>query len=256
MTGTNGVPDYDVARPIIAVSSPITEGLKMALAPQKPVVASTYSTKPTEGPNVVEENNPTITFIIKGKEVPDTIIYRGSGVNVISKRTYDRLGIQEWEPCPFQLQMADTSSVRHAGLIRNLEITIGSHVFRISGVVLQVSAPGAYPLLLGRPWLKTAHRKQNWQKNIISFRRGKTNVRVPTQEQTGRSKQLTPFFVSYKTRCTTKEQMEYGDVWSEARKRRLCHTIRYYCWNHSRNRGKNLSNYSSQQQRIPVTDTL
>ena len=176
MTGTNGVPDYDVARPIIAVSSPITEGLKMALAPQKPVMVPMYFTNPSEGPTIIDENNLAVAVIIKGKDVPNTIIHGGSGVNVINRRTCDELGIQEWEPCPFQLQMADTSSVRHAGLIRNLEITIGSHVFRISAVVLKLSAPGAYPILLGRPWLKTALIKKNWQRNVISFCHAKTKV--------------------------------------------------------------------------------
>ena len=62
-------------------------------------------------------------------------------------------------------------------------MTIGGHAFRISTTVLQLNAQGAYPLLLGRPWLQTAHIKQNWQKNNITFRREKTEVQVPTQPQ-------------------------------------------------------------------------
>ena len=107
---------------------------------------------------------------IKGKEIAGTIIDGGSGVNVISRHTCDNLGIREWEPCPFWLRMADTNSVRPTVLIRDLEVTIGGHVFRISAIVLQLNIQGAYPLLLGRPWLRTAHIKQNWQKNIITFR--------------------------------------------------------------------------------------
>ena len=90
--------------------------------------------------------------------------------------------------------MANTSSVRPTGLIWDLEVTIGGHAFRISAVVLQLNAQGAYPLLLGRPWLQTAHIKQNWQKNNITFRRGKTKVRVPTQPRAGPSKEVTPLY--------------------------------------------------------------
>ena len=38
-------------------------------------------------------------------------------------------------------------------------------------------------MLLGRPWLRTANIKQHWQRNMISFRRGKTKVRVMTEER-------------------------------------------------------------------------
>ena len=136
----------------------------------------TYFTNPSEGPTVIDENNPAVAVIIKGKDVPNTIIHGGSGVNVINRRTCDELGIQEWEPCPFWLRIADTSSVQPTRLIRNLKITIGGHAFRISAVVLKLSAPGAYPILLGRPWLKTALIKKNWQRNVISFCHAKTKV--------------------------------------------------------------------------------
>ena len=90
--------------------------------------------------------------------------------------------------------MANTSSVRPTGLIRELEVTIGGHTFRISAVVLPLKTQGAYPLLLGRPWLKTTHIKQNWRKNIITFRRGKAKVRVPTQPHSSTGKELTPLY--------------------------------------------------------------
>mgnify|MGYP000677476563 CR=1 FL=1 len=115
-------------------------------------------------------------------------------MNVINQRTCDTLGIREWEPCPFWLRMADTSSVRPIRLIENLEITIGGHVFRISAMVLQLNAQGAYPPLLGRSWLRTTHIKQNWQKHVITFRRGKTKVRVLTQPRAGTSKELRPLY--------------------------------------------------------------
>ena len=50
-------------------------------------------------------------------------------------------------------------------------------------VVLRLEAPRAYPMLLGRPWLRTANIKQHWQRNMILFRRGKTKVRVITDER-------------------------------------------------------------------------
>ena len=91
--------------------------------------------------------------------------------------------------------MVDTNSVRPTGLIRDLDITIGGHAFRISAVVLQLNMSGAYPLLLGRRWLKTTHIKQNWQKNVIPLKWGKSKVQVPTQERADTSKQLAALYL-------------------------------------------------------------
>ena len=109
----------------------------------------------------MDHHNPAPTVIIKGQEVPGCLIDGGSGVNIISKSTCDRLGIQNWEACSFWLHMADTRSVRPLGLIRKLEIMVGGYAFGILAVVLPLNAPGADPLL-GRPWLGVANMKHNW----------------------------------------------------------------------------------------------
>ena len=79
--------------------------------------------------------------------------------------------------------MADTSTIRPLGLIRQVDVIMGRHTFQISAVVLHLEAPGAYPLLLGRPWLKIAKIKQNWNKNILTFRKGKNKISVSTQDK-------------------------------------------------------------------------
>ena len=151
-------------------------------------LAPAFFSNPEEGPTMVDTRSPTITVIVKGKEIAGTIIDRGLGVNVIIKRTCDILGIRDWEPCPFRLRMADTSSVRPTKLIQDLDVTIGGHALRISAIVLHLNVQGAYPLLLGRPWLRTG------KKNVITFRRGKTKVRIPTQSRVGISKEVTPLY--------------------------------------------------------------
>ena len=109
----------------------------------------------------MDEQNPSIKVIIQGQEIEGAIVDGGSGVNVINKTTCDRLGITKWEAYPFWLRMADTSMVRPIGLLRQLDVVLGGHTFQISAMVLHLEAPRAYPLLLGRPWLKTANIKQN-----------------------------------------------------------------------------------------------
>ena len=54
-----------------------TEGLKMTLISQNPEPTLTFFSNPEEGPVVVDTSIPTITMIIKGKDLTETIIDGG-----------------------------------------------------------------------------------------------------------------------------------------------------------------------------------
>ena len=62
---------------------------------------------------------------------------------------------------PLWLRITHTRSVHPLGLLRKLSVIIRGHLFEISAMVLALEAPGAYPLLLGRPWLHSANIKPN-----------------------------------------------------------------------------------------------
>ena len=74
-------------------------------------------------------------------------------------------------------------------------MVVGGHSFQISAINLHLEAHGAYPLLLGRPWLKTANIKQNWNQNVLTFRKGKTKIRISTQNEVATNKQCLPIYV-------------------------------------------------------------
>ena len=67
-------------------------------------------------------------------------------------------------------------------------------MFTISAVVLRLEAPRAYPILLGRPWLRTTNIKQHWQQDMISFRQGKTKARPITEERISTPQNTTPLY--------------------------------------------------------------
>ena len=110
----------------------------------------------------MDEQSPSIKVIIRGQDVAGTIVDGGSRVNLINKITCDKLRITKLDACPFWLRMADTGMVRLLGLIQQLDVILGYHTFHISAIVLHLESQGAYQLLLGRPWLKTTHIKQDW----------------------------------------------------------------------------------------------
>ena len=139
------------------------------------------------GPSLMDSQNPSVQILIYRQQVSGCIIDGGFGVNVISEAICSKLGITEWELRPFLLRLADTRSVRPIGSIQNLELTLGGHAFTVSAVILRLDAPGLYPFLLGRLWLRTTNIKQHWEKNMIPFQRGKTKVCVTTDARPGGS---------------------------------------------------------------------
>ena len=98
--------------------------------------------QPSIGPTIMDEQSPSIKVIIRGQEVARTIVDGGSGVNVINNTTCDKLEFTKWDACSFWLRMADTSTIRPLGLIRQLNVILGGHTFQISIVVLHMEAPG------------------------------------------------------------------------------------------------------------------
>ena len=89
--------------------------------------------------------------------------------------TCDRLGITDWQVCPFWPRMANISLVQPLGLVRQLELLIRGHLFQISTIVLKLNAPGAYPLLLGDHDSKLLASNKIGRKMSLLFR-GKTKV--------------------------------------------------------------------------------
>ena len=77
-----------------------TAWLKTTFTEPNPEPALTFFSNPEERPAVVDTSNPAITMIVKGKEIAETIIDGGLGVNVINKMTCGALGIRDWESCP------------------------------------------------------------------------------------------------------------------------------------------------------------
>ena len=171
-----------------------TEKVATLIAQKGSEQVSVHYSQPSNNPSIMDEQNPSIKVIIHGQEIENVIVDGGSGVNVINKTTCDKLGITKWEACPFWLRMADTSTVRPIGLLRQLDVVVGGHSFQISAVILHLEAHGAYPLLLGRPWLKTANIKQNWNQNVLTFRKGKTKIRISTQNKVATNKQCLPIY--------------------------------------------------------------
>jgi hypothetical protein len=54
------------------------------------------------------------------------------------------------------------------------------NAFTISVVIMDLSHQDAYPILLGRLWLRSARMMHDWPKNVLTFRRGGKKIQIHT----------------------------------------------------------------------------
>ena len=103
---------------------------------------------------VFDEAVPVISVTLGNSNVEGVLLDGGSGVNILSEQMLAPLGITKWESAPFAVQMADQRRVQPLGLLRGLKMEVCGIKFEIAAVILRMEdISGAYPLLLGRPWL-------------------------------------------------------------------------------------------------------
>jgi hypothetical protein len=85
----------------------------------------------------------------------------GSGINIITEQLKLRLGLPKLKPTPYNMRMANQTTTKPVGLIKDLKIYVHGIPYITTFIVLYNSVVDySYSMLLGRPWLrdvKVAH---------------------------------------------------------------------------------------------------
>ncbi len=103
-----------------------------------------------------------------------------SGINIIIEQLRLRLGFPKLELAPYNLRMADQTTIKPVGLIKDLKIYVHDIPYIIMFIVLQNSVVDFnYSMLLGRPWLRDAKVAHDWGSNIVTIQ-GNGIVRIIT----------------------------------------------------------------------------
>ncbi|KAL3538059.1 hypothetical protein ACH5RR_001425 [Cinchona calisaya] len=87
------------------------------------------------------------------------------------KAIYGKLGITNAKPTNNTLQLADLSEIKPYSLLQNVLVQVKKLVFPIDTFVLDNGEDNKIPLILGRPFLSTAHA-------LIDVNKGKLILRV------------------------------------------------------------------------------
>ena len=99
-----------------------------------------------------------MNVIINGQSVKNVAIDLGAAINIMTKDTMKNLKIEELRAYPKMLQLVDSSTFTHDGMIENIVVTLDSLECPTDFMILSPKVNlSSYPIILGQPWLATYH---------------------------------------------------------------------------------------------------
>jgi len=113
----------------------------------------------------------TIGILPGGKTLPDL----GASINLMPLSMLWRIGDLEVRHTRMTLQLADKSMKYPYGVVEDVLVKVDKFMFPVDFVVMDIEEDTEVPLILGRPFMKTA-------KVIIDVNDGKLKVRVQDDE--------------------------------------------------------------------------
>ncbi|GJS54808.1 hypothetical protein Tco_0628170 [Tanacetum coccineum] len=100
----------------------------------------------------------------------------GASVSVMPLLTYLNLGLGELAHTKLTVELADRIMKYLKGIAENVLVGIGKFVFPIDFIILDMLEDIKVPLILGRPFLSTAHAKIDVFKRKITLRVGEEKI--------------------------------------------------------------------------------
>jgi len=97
----------------------------------------------------------------------------GASINLLPYTIYEKLGLEELQPTSITLQLADRSIKRPRGILENVLVKVDQFILPADFIVLDMKeSPMSLPLpiILGRPFMRTADTKICVKKGIVSMK--------------------------------------------------------------------------------------
>ncbi|GJY38733.1 hypothetical protein Tco_0425097 [Tanacetum coccineum] len=94
----------------------------------------------------------------------------GASVSVMPLSTYLNLGLGKLAHTKLTVELADMMVKHPKGIAKNILVGIGKFVFHVDFIILDMPKDVNVPLILGRPFLSTAHAKVNVFQRKITLR--------------------------------------------------------------------------------------
>jgi len=112
---------------------------------------------------------------IRKNTIEDVLLDGEFGVNIIIEQLKLRLGLPKPKLAPYNLRMANQTTTKPMGLIKNLRIHVHDILYITMFTVLQNNVVhSSYSMLLGRPWLKDVKVAHDWGSQNVTIQRNAT----------------------------------------------------------------------------------
>ncbi|GKC36942.1 putative reverse transcriptase domain-containing protein, partial [Tanacetum coccineum] len=118
------------------------------------------------------EQNKTLMYETKQTIIP----FSGARVSNMPLSTYLNLGFGELAHTKLIVELANRTVKYPKGIAENMLLRIGKFVFPIDFIILDMPEDVKVPLILGRPFLSTAHAKIDVFKRKITLRVGEEKI--------------------------------------------------------------------------------
>jgi hypothetical protein len=127
---------------------------------------------------IIDNHMANIQVQIGKNTIEDVLLYGGFGVNIITKQLRLKLGLAKPKPTPYNMRMANQTTTKLMGLIKDMKIYVHNIPYIIMFTILHNSVVDFnYSMLLGKPWLRDAKVAHDWGSNIVT-KQGNGTIRT------------------------------------------------------------------------------
>nr|GEX01223.1 hypothetical protein [Tanacetum cinerariifolium] len=141
--------------------------------------AYSFGTMRINNPITQKEKDPgsfTLACYINNVCFKNALADLGASVSVMLLSTYLNLGLHELAHIKFTVELADRIVKHPHRIVENVLVGIGKFIFPIDFIILDMPEDVKVPLILGRPFLSTAHAKIDVFKRKITLRVGEEKI--------------------------------------------------------------------------------
>ncbi|MCO5548055.1 hypothetical protein L7F22_001511 [Adiantum nelumboides] len=111
---------------------------------------------------------PIVDVWHKRKNLGQGYVDGGAQICVITQTCVERMGLAVQGVSGFRIRLANHQKVKCLGVVKSLEIEAYAVKTVVDFHVMPVGL-GAYPIILGRPWLRAVNAVQDWKQGTISL---------------------------------------------------------------------------------------
>ena len=106
---------------------------------------------------------PMVKTSINGVPIKNVYVDGGVAINVINEQTMQQVGLKSDSPSLYKIKMADNSRAKATGAVTDVKMDVYNiatlYTFHVHPTKLDRNA---YPIILGKPWLRQVGALQKW----------------------------------------------------------------------------------------------